>query len=169
MGSSPGFGSTACYFVALLRLAFAAAPLLNSLTLQHTSKSLAHYAKGTPSSGKSRTPTDCKHTVSGTISLPSQGYFSPFPHGTGSLSVTEEYLALDGGPPGFRQDFSCPALLGNLIQKDYILSSTGLSPPMVGLSRTIRLECNFFTFRGFRINPRLSPATPILQHMQVLT
>jgi len=29
------------------------------------------------------------------------GYFSPFPHGTRSLSVTGEYLALDGGPPIF--------------------------------------------------------------------
>ena len=32
------------------------------------------------------------------------GYFSPFPHGTGSLSVTDEYLALEGGPPIFKQD-----------------------------------------------------------------
>ena len=31
--------------------------------------------------------TPCRHMVSGSISLPSQGYFSPFPHGTGSLSV----------------------------------------------------------------------------------
>src|SRR5262249_39174930 len=31
--------------------------------------------------------------------------------GTGSLSVTEEYLGLEGGPPIFRQDGSCPALL----------------------------------------------------------
>ncbi len=35
------------------------------------------------------------HAVSGSISLPSQGFFSPFPHGTGSLSVSQEYLALD--------------------------------------------------------------------------
>jgi drug/metabolite transporter (DMT)-like permease len=27
------------------------------------------------------------HTVSGSVSLPSPGFFSPFPHGTGSLSV----------------------------------------------------------------------------------
>ena len=49
--------------------------------------------------------------VSGSISLPSEGFFSPFPHGTGSLSVTEEYLAVEGGPPSFTQDFTCPALL----------------------------------------------------------
>ena len=42
---------------------------------------------------------------------PLPGFFSPFPHGTSSLSVDYEYLALEDGPPIFRQDFSCPALL----------------------------------------------------------
>ena len=49
--------------------------------------------------------------VSGTVSLPCSGYFSPFPHGTGTLSVSREYLALPDGPGGFTQDSSCPALL----------------------------------------------------------
>ena len=40
------------------------------------------------------------------------GYFSPFPRGTSSLSVTQEYLALRGGPRGFIQDFTCLVLLG---------------------------------------------------------
>ena len=56
-------------------------------------------------------PTACRHPVSGSVSLPSSGCFSPFPHGTGALSVTEEYLGLEGGPPTFRQDYTCPALL----------------------------------------------------------
>ncbi len=42
---------------------------------------------------------------------PLRGFFSPFPHGTRSLSVTTEYLALEDGPPSFKQGFSCPALL----------------------------------------------------------
>jgi hypothetical protein len=47
---------------------------------------------------------------------PLPGFFSPFPHGTGSLSVDHEYLALEDGPPVFRQDFTCPALLfANLV------------------------------------------------------
>jgi hypothetical protein len=62
-------------------------------------------------------PTACRYTVSGTISLPSQGFFSPFPHGTGSLSVTRKYLALRDGPRGFSRDFSCPAILRNLSSK----------------------------------------------------
>ena len=56
-------------------------------------------------------PTACRRTGSGTISLPCPGCFSPFPHGTGTLSVSREYLALPDGPGGFTQDFSCPALL----------------------------------------------------------
>ena len=42
---------------------------------------------------------------------PLPGFFSPFPHGTGSLSVDHEYLALEDGPPIFGQDYTCPALL----------------------------------------------------------
>ena len=47
---------------------------------------------------------------------PLPGFFSPFPHGTGSLSVDDEYLALEDGPPIFRQDFTCPALLEALLR-----------------------------------------------------
>ena len=56
-------------------------------------------------------PTACRRKVSGSVSLPCSGCFSPFPHGTGSLSVSREYLALPDGPGGFAQDFTCPALL----------------------------------------------------------
>ena len=71
---------------------------------------MTHYTKGTLSHRKGA-PTDCRRSVSGTVSLPSSGCFSPFPHGTGSLSVSREYLALEGGPPSFEQDFTCPVLL----------------------------------------------------------
>src|SRR5690625_7674017 len=90
--------------------------------------------------------TACTHTVSGSISLPSPGFFSPFPHGTGSLSVGREYLALEDGPPMFRQGFTCLALL------DFIsnaLSHTGLSPSMAELSRSF---CS--NIRDLRANPR---------------
>ena len=62
------------------------------------------------------TPTACKRMVSGTISLLCSRFFSPFPHGTGSLSVSQEYLALADGAAGFRQDFSGPVLLRILIR-----------------------------------------------------
>ena len=69
-------------------------------------------ARRYPSNGAS---TACRRTVSGTFSLPCQGCFSPFPHGTCSLSVSQEYLALPDGPGRFRQDSSCPALLRILL------------------------------------------------------
>ena len=62
-----------------------------------------------------KAPTACRHTVSGTISLPCLGCFSPFPYGTGSLSVSEEYLALPDGAGSFMQDSSGPALLRILL------------------------------------------------------
>ena len=72
--------------------------------------SQAHYAKGTPSHVR-HAPTACRRMVSGSLSPSCSECFSPFPHGTGTLSVSREYLALPDGPGGFAQDFSCPALL----------------------------------------------------------
>ena len=111
MDRSLGFGSIPCNYNALLRLGFPTAPLTVNLATEY--KSLTHYTKGTRSPNK-WAPTACTHTVSGSISLPSQGFFSPFPHGTGSLSVSQEYLALEDGPPIFIQNFSCSALLNML-------------------------------------------------------
>ena len=80
-----------------------------SVKLATERKSLTHYTKGTQSPRK-EAPTVCMHTVSG-LFTPLPGFFSPFPHGTSSLSVDHEYLALEDGPPMFRQGFTCPALL----------------------------------------------------------
>src|SRR5690606_6479398 len=129
MTRSPGFGSTARDYAPYsdsvsLRLPY-------TVKLATNCKSLTHYTKGTQS--PRRAPTACTHTVSGSISLPSPGFFSPFPHGTGSLSVGQEYLALEDGPPMFRQGFSCPALL-DFIER--VLSHTGLSPSMAELSNS---------------------------------
>ena len=93
---------------------------------------MTHYTKGTPSPDRSA-PTDCRRPVSGTVSLPSSGCFSPFPHGTCSLSVSKEYLAFEGGPPIFRQDFTCPALLNASAQT----SRTGLSPSLARFSNPV--------------------------------
>ena len=74
-------------------------------------------------------PTACRQTGSGSVSLLCSRFFSPFPHGTGSLSVSREYLALRDGPRRFRQDFSCPALLR--IPLGFMMDScTGLSPSL---------------------------------------
>ncbi len=113
-----------------------------------------HYAKGTPShiavpkDGHSA-PTACRYAVSGTISLSSRLCFSPFPHGTCPLSVAKEYLALGGGPPGFRPGSTCPALLGKSVQEGF-LTRTGLSPSVEWLSNH---------FRFIRLYQTCGPAT----------
>ena len=71
--------------------------------------------------------------VSGTISLLCPRCFSPFPHGTGSLSVSHEYLALPDGPGGFTQDFTCPALL-RMAPGTSIHTDKGLSPATACIS-----------------------------------
>ena len=82
--------------------------------------------------------------VSGSISLPSPGFFSPFPHGTSALSVAVSYLALEGGPPRFKQGFSCPALL-RYPQGDSSISHTGLSPSLADLPSAVPLCLSFVT------------------------
>src|SRR5271163_4887817 len=124
--------------LALFRLAFATAPPIYGLTLPHpvTRRLIKQKARGHPETGLLRphlASTACTHTVSGSISLPSPGFFSPFPHGTSSLSVGREYLAFEDGPPMFRQDFTCLVLL--FVAHRFVLSSTGLSPSMARLSR----------------------------------
>ena len=96
---------------ALFRLGFPVAPDINSLTLQYkiTRRLILQQARYHPIN---RALTDCKLTVSGSISLSFSLFFSPFRHRTRSLSVTDQYLALPDGPGGFRQGFTCPALLG---------------------------------------------------------
>ena len=66
--------------------------------------------------------------VSGSLSLPSPGFFSPFPHGTSALSVVAEYLALDRGRPGFRQGFSCLAVLRYRITESCSFRVRGFHP-----------------------------------------
>jgi len=139
MPRSLGFGSNASYSSAHLRLAFAA-PTPNGLSLHDT---LSRWPIIQEVRRQLSPPTACRHPVSGTISLPSSGFFSPFPHGTGSLSVGKEYLGLEGGPPTFRQDFTCPALLEHTCR----FTDTGLSPAMALLSRRFSL-CNMYDWPG---------------------
>ena len=71
-------------------------------------------------------PTACRQTGSGSIALLCSRFFSPFPHGTGSLSVSREYLALRDGPRRFTQDFTCPALLRILLIPTKIFGYTAV-------------------------------------------
>ena len=115
------------------------------------SNSPAHYAKGTRSGLRLAThspPTACRQTVSGSISLPSPGFFSPFPHGTGSLSVAREYLALEGGPPRFLRGFTCPVVLGYAHQRDQCDFVYGAITRFGGTFQSLRLSPDLVTLRG---------------------
>jgi len=54
------------------------------------------------------TPTACKLLISGSISLPFSGFFSPFPRGTCSLSVRITYLEIRGWYPVFQWMITSP-------------------------------------------------------------
>ena len=109
-GRSLGFASACANYNALVRLAFASAPVPEGLNLADATQLVGSLCKRHAVADFSA-PTACKRTVSGSISLPCSGFFSPFLHSTGPLSVFNSYLALRDGPRGFRQDSSCPALL----------------------------------------------------------
>ena len=109
-----------------------------------------------------RPSTACRRTVSGTISLPALGCFSPFPHGTGSLSVASEYLALGNGLPSFPRGFTCPAVLGNCLQEDRGILLTGLSPSLVVHSRSLLLHHDFVTSR---VTPKAAPQPHLYCYM----
>ncbi len=150
-GRSLGFASTHSDYDALLRLAFASAPDLKSLTLPEkvTRRFIMQKARR---HNQKIAPTACRQTVSGTISLLCSRCFSPFLHSTGSLSVSREYLALRDGPRWFTQNFSCSALLRiplGFIKESY----TGLSPSTAVFSKTFYF-LNRLPWRG--------PTTPIL-------
>ena len=92
---------------------------------------------------------------------PLPGFFSPFPHGTCSLSVIREYLALRDGPRRFQQDSTCLVVL-RIPQRVHNISFTGLSPCFAKLSRIVQLYCEFVLLsRG--------PTTPTLKSVWALS
>ena len=137
MARSLGFGSAALYLSALLRLAFASAPCF-PLNLAQYHNSPAHSAKGTlsPINGLELFVSTRFQYIYFT---PLPGFFSPFPHGTCSLSVNREYLALRDGPRRFRQDYTCLAVL-RIHSRDFMISLTRLSRFPAVLSRTFSYQ-----------------------------
>ena len=113
-----------------------------------------------------RATTVCRHTVSGSISLPSLGFFSPFPHGTSALSVVREYLALEDGPPGFPRGFTCPTVLESPSQEAGVRFVYGPITLYGPAFQPFRLRIRFVTSRRFRKTARTGLATPGLQRLR---
>src|SRR6266581_7362339 len=134
MGRSLRFGSRTRDSFALFGLAFATASP-HGLTSPHIANSQAHSSKGTRSrlGEPNDAPTACRHTVSGTISLPSRGTFHL------SLTVLVRYRS-----PGSIQAYQVVLADSRQItgvrrysgtrKTDPQLSPTGLSPSTVPLS-----------------------------------
>ena len=113
MGRSPGFGSTLADYFALLRLGFPPAPDLRSLTLPAsvTRRTVLQKVRG-PSY------IDVPQLVNTGFQVlfhSPPGVLFTFPSQYSALSVTEEYLALRGGPRFFPQGFSCLVVLWILL------------------------------------------------------
>ena len=144
----------------------------HSLNLATKINSQAHSPKGTPSGIAARIrlspahrpaispSTACKLTVSGSISLPLSGCFSPFPHGTCTLSVTKEYLALEDGSSGFPQTSTYSVVLGNARQRAIILSLTGFSPSMIRCYKRFSYRSGFLLSVLYAIRTASVPQHP---------
>ena len=95
-------------------------------------------------------PTACRRTVSGTVSLPCPGCFSPFPHGTGSLSVSYPIFSLAGWSRRIHTGFHVSRATQDTARLR-VASCTGLSPSADELSRT---------FHSRHFLPQRGPTTP---------
>jgi hypothetical protein len=83
---------------------------------------------------------------------PLSGFFSPFPRGTGSLSVTQEYLALRGGPRGFTR-----------ISRAVLLGIQLVSASNFRLQDFHLLWCSFQLLRLALLIPCRCPTTPVVK------
>ena len=101
---------------------------------------------------------------------PLSGCFSPFPHGTGSLSVAGECSALEGGPPCFARGFTCPALLWESGTRCLRLFGYGALTLFRRPSQAVPLRGRFMTAaEGGAAPSRARPATPARKRPHAVT
>ena len=112
---------------------------------------------------KSKALTACRHTVSGTLSLPSRGTFHH------SLTVLIRYRSL-GSIQAYRvvsadsqQIPRARCYSGTVPQKPSAFSSTGLSPSTAGHPRPLRLTQRFITSARAGGPEKKRPTTPHTQ------
>src|SRR6266496_1551126 len=144
---------------ALFRLAFATAPP-HGLTLPHTITRRLILQKARGHFTSARRLTALPRLVGTRFQVlfhdPSPGHFSPFPHGTGPLSVIRKYSGLPGGPGRFTRDFTSPVLLGNTLKRHRRFAYRTLT--VYGRpSQIIRLHLCFLTLRHPSGNDRRVP------------
>jgi hypothetical protein len=148
---------------ALFRLAFAAATP-PGLTSRHVPDSQAHSSKGTPSPHtKAGALTDCKRTVSGTLSLPSRGTFHH------SLTVLIRYRSLDSiqayrvVPADSQQIPRARCYSGNIPRKPLSFRLRDSHPLRTDHPRPLQLTQRFITFALLGGEGKKRPTTPRTQ------
>jgi hypothetical protein len=105
--------------------------------------------------------------VSGTISLPSPGFFSPFPHGTSPLSVARKYLALRGGPRRFTRNILRATWEHQAeVRSVFVQGALTLCGPAFQLCSTNRRFCNF---SSVPVDRNMGPTTPTQQRHRAIT
>ena len=109
MDRSPGFGSTPTDYFALFRLGFPSAPGLQPLTspASVTRRTVLQKVRGS----SYKDVPQLVNTGFQVLFHSPPGVLFTFPSQYYALSVTKEYLALEGGPSDFPQGFSCLAVL----------------------------------------------------------
>ena len=109
MDRSPGFGSMLCDLTAQLRLGFPSAPHFPCLTLPHhiTRRTVLQKVRGCAH----KALPQLVNTGFQVLFHSPPGVLFTFPSQYYALSVTEEYLALEGGPSCFPQGFPCLVVL----------------------------------------------------------
>ena len=152
MDRSPGFGSAACHY----------SPSSDSVSLRLRDS----YPLTSPHAATRRLILQkARHHPLGPLAGPRfqvlfhspPGVLFTFPSRYYALSVAAEYSALEGGPPCFRQDSSCPAVLRIAFHADSMTSPTGISPSLSGLPRPFGCQR---AFSPHGVAPRTPPTTP---------
>ena len=143
---------------ALFTLAFAVAPPVTGLTGhcgQLAGSCSKRHAVRWP--GQASPSTACKQTVSGSISLPSPGCFSPFPHGTvryRSLCVS----SLGEWAPQLHTRLLVSGATQALLDPQPRAAPTRLSRSMATLSRRLRRQCGWVRRAAARLERAYNPA-----------
>ena len=137
MDRSPGFGSMLCDFRTLHTwFPFGSVPFQYLTSpASATRRTVLQKVRGSPHKGVPQLADTgfqvLFHSPPGVLfTFPSQYY---------ALSVTKEYLALEGGPSDFPQGSTCLVVLW-ILSVVLAVSPTGLSPSMAGFPKTVPLQ-----------------------------
>jgi hypothetical protein len=160
--SSPGFASAAGDWIALLRLALAAARRWLGLAARRDSQ--AHSTKGTPSRGVCPLRLLVGARFQALFHSP-LGVLFTFPSRYSCTIGHRGMLSLGGRSPQLRAGFHVPGPTREARRAGGAASRTGLSPCLAGLPRPFRCRAALSLRRRAQSPPMRAPATPERQRL----